>query len=495
MSGAIKYIPLTFVSSAAEKERLIRNTVLLRHFARESDGDVTLSHYIESTQYGFNASAKDSGTHRFVRISDITNGEIAWDTVPFCECDAPETYLLKRHDIVVARTGGTTGKSYMVSTPPEGSIYAGYLIRVRSNSETNPSFLSVFLNSYLYWSQITSLNRDEFRPSVNAEKLKELRLPRFDRALQDQIARLSNNPTDGADSSIRAELDAVLAKRNGHESIVAEIENQQSLLAKLKQAILQEAIQGNLTAGWRAAHPDVEPASQLLKRIQAEKSRLIAAKKLRPEKPLPKITADEIPFEIPKGWEWCRFGSYARFERGKFSARPRNDKRFFGGPYPFIQIGSLDSHGSVVTEATQTLNDAGLAVSKMFEAGTIAVAIVGGTIGNLGVLGRDMCFTDSVVGVRPSKLTCQDFILLMMRSKQPEIQSVAYQRAGQPNISLPNLTDILIPLPPLAEQAAIVARVEALMTTCRALESEIAASRTHAALLLQAVLKEAFAPA
>ena len=274
-----------------------------------------------------------------------------------------------------------------------------------------------------------------------------------------------------------------------------EITLQQSLLAKLKQAILQEAIQGKLTADWRGAHPDVEPASQLLHRIQAEKARLIAAKKLRPEKPLPQITSAEIPFEIPKDWEWCRFGSYARFERGKFSARPRNDKRFFGGPYPFIQIGSLDSHGSVVTEASQTLNDAGLAVSKMFEAGTIAVAIVGGTIGNLGVLGRDMCFTDSVVGVRPSKLTCQDFILLLMRSKQPEIQSVAYQRAGQPNISLPNLTDILIPLPPLAEQGAILERVEALMTTCRALEAEIEQARTHAAHLLQAVLKEAFAPA
>ena len=105
-----------------------------------------------------------------------------------------------------------------------------------------------------------------------------------------------------------------------------------------------------------------------------------------------------------------------------------------------------------------------------------------------------MCFTDSVVGVRPSKLTCQDFILLLMRSKQPEIQSVAYQRAGQPNISLPNLTDILIPLPPLAEQAAIVERVEKLMTTCRALEAVIEQARTHADHLLQAVLKEAFAP-
>ncbi len=92
-----------------------------------------------------------------------------------------------------------------------------------------------------------------------------------------------------------------------------EITHQQSLLAKLKQAILQEAIQGKLTADWRAAYPDVEPASQLLQRLQAEKARLIAAKKLRKEKPLPRITPAEIPFEIPKGWEWCRYGNLCEY--------------------------------------------------------------------------------------------------------------------------------------------------------------------------------------
>jgi len=88
-----------------------------------------------------------------------------------------------------------------------------------------------------------------------------------------------------------------------------EITHQQSLLAKLKQAVLQEAIQGKLTADWRADYPDVEHASQLLDRIQAEKDLLIATKRFRPEKPLPKVTASEIPFEIPEGWEWCRMGS------------------------------------------------------------------------------------------------------------------------------------------------------------------------------------------
>jgi type I restriction enzyme S subunit len=473
MSGVIKYIPLTFVSSSSEKERLIRNTVLLRHFASKADGNVTLSHYIESTQYGFNASAKDSGTHRFVRISDISNGEIAWDTVPFCECDDPETYLLKKHDIVVARTGGTTGKSYMVSTPPKGSIYAGYLIRVRANSETNPSFLSAFLNSYFYWSQITSLNRDEFRPSVNAEKLKELRLPKFDRAVQDQIVRLSNYPTDGADSSIRAELNAVLAKRNAHESIVAEIENQQSLLAKLKQAILQEAIQGKLTADWRAAHPDVEPASQLLHRIQAEKARLIAAKKLRPEKPLPNITPAEIPFEIPKGWEWCRATHPAYLI-------PDRDKKV-----PTSQILSAGKFPVV---------DQGKVLIRGFTDNAECLIELDGPIVLFGDHTREAKYIDFdfVVGADGVKLLRP--ILVSPKYYHLAISTVRIEAKNYAR-HFKFLKESFIPLPPLAEQAAIVERVEALMTTYRLLEAEIEHARTHAAHLIQAVLKEAFAPA
>ena len=97
--------------------------------------------------------------------------------------------------------------------------------------------------------------------------------------------------------------------RDGIATAQREITQQETLLAQLQQAILQEAIQGKLTADWRAAHPATEPARELLHRIQAEKSRLIAAKKLRPEKPLPKITPEEIPFKIPKSWEWCRLGA------------------------------------------------------------------------------------------------------------------------------------------------------------------------------------------
>ncbi len=89
----------------------------------------------------------------------------------------------------------------------------------------------------------------------------------------------------------------------------AELTYQQTLLKKLRQQILQEAIEGKLTADWRKRNPDVEPASELLKRIQAEKAQLIKDKKIKKQKPLPPIREKEKPFELPKGWNWCRLNS------------------------------------------------------------------------------------------------------------------------------------------------------------------------------------------
>lgn len=289
----------------------------------------------------------------------------------------------------------------------------------------------------------------------------------------------------------RIEARLISLKRT-NKTIGAELTYQQALLKILRQQILQAAIEGKLTVDWRAQNPDVEPASELLKRIAAEKAKLVRDKKIKAQKPLPPITDEEKPFELPLGWKWCRLGGYALFERGKFSIRPRNDPSCFGGEYPFIQIGSLDEAGSVVNDFRQTLNKKGFAASKLFENGTIAVAIVGGTIGNIGVLGRDMCFPDSMIGVRPDTMKNQDFILALLRYFQPAIKKAAYQMAGQPNIKLPTLNNLVCGLPPMEEQAAILVRVNKLLNYCDELETQVTQNQRHAEQLMQAVLKEAF---
>lgn len=276
-----------------------------------------------------------------------------------------------------------------------------------------------------------------------------------------------------------------------------ELNNQEKYISQLKQAILQEAISGQLTVEWRKqnpiqkGNPDTDAAA-LLAKIKAEKKQLIADGKLKKEKPLPEISPDEIPFSLPDSWVWCRFGEFATFERGRFSIRPRNDQSCFGGQYPFIQINSLSRNGDVITKYKQTLNEKGRSVSKEFPKGTLAIAIVGGTIGNLGVLGIDMCFTDSMVGIKPSGTRNQNFTLLLLRYKQPEIKKAAYQMAGQPNIKIPTLTELIIPLPPHAEQKAIDEKVDYLMKKIDQLEAQIKHRKQLAEDLMQTVLREAF---
>lgn len=252
-----------------------------------------------------------------------------------------------------------------------------------------------------------------------------------------------------------------------------EITHQQSLLAKLKQAVLQDAIQGKLTADWRAAHPDTEPASQLLLRIQAEKARLIATKKLRAEKPLSILTPTEIPFEVPNGWEWCRLGNILTFSSGDGLTAAQ----MAGGDIPVFGGNGINGHHNKANIETET----------------IVVGRVGANCGAVHKTPAKAWVTDNafITTFLESCLT-MDFLVLLL--KFLDLNHLSYD-GSQPVISGKRVYPLPTPLPPLAEQAAIVERVEALMTTFRALEAEIDHARTHASQLLQAVLKEAFAPA
>jgi type I restriction enzyme S subunit len=276
-----------------------------------------------------------------------------------------------------------------------------------------------------------------------------------------------------------------------------EITHQQSLLAKLKQAILQEAIQGKLTADWRAAHPDVEPASQLLHRIQAEKARLIAAKKLRPEKPLPKITPAEIPFEIPKGWEWCRYGGLCEY----VTSGSRGWQQFYSDSGAlFIRAQNIKTDKLLLDdEAFVDLPNKAEGTRARVLRNDILITITGGNLAKTAVVEDD--FEEAYVSQHIALTRLVDtglatwIHMALITDKGPRGTLLGYSRGDKPGLNLPNIRSVPIPLPPLAEQAAIVERVEALMTTCWALEAEIEHARTHAAHLLQAVLKEAFAPA
>ena len=114
-----------------------------------------LGNLSSSIQYGLSNSAQAQGTHRLLRITDIQDGKVEWKNVPFTTVDNAETYLLRKDDIVFARTGATVGKSFLITELPFESVYASYLIRIRLFDCISSSYLYQFFNSHCYWEQIT----------------------------------------------------------------------------------------------------------------------------------------------------------------------------------------------------------------------------------------------------------------------------------------------------------------------------------------------------
>ena len=145
----------------------------------------------ESIQYGHTASAVTSEEGpRFLRITDIQNGAVDWDQVPSCDIAQKEIpkYRLSEGDLVFARTGATTGKSYLIRKCPD-AVFASYLIRVRASKDVDPRYLALFFQSPDYWSQIEKGKRGIGQPNVNGKILGEVKLPLPPLHEQERIVR------------------------------------------------------------------------------------------------------------------------------------------------------------------------------------------------------------------------------------------------------------------------------------------------------------------
>ena len=140
---------------------------------------VRLEDYIFKPEYGYTASAThDAIGPKFLRITDIQNDRVDWKEVPYCECDenTKRKYLLVPGDIVIARIGATTGKAYLVNDSPE-SIFASYLIRVKTQSSLFSPFLSTYFRTQDYWRQIRQSKGGRLKGGVNIPILQNLKIP------------------------------------------------------------------------------------------------------------------------------------------------------------------------------------------------------------------------------------------------------------------------------------------------------------------------------
>ena len=203
---------------------------------------------VADTQYGYTESASSEAIGpKFLRITDIQNGIVNWDKVPYCRISEEELekYKLSIEDIVIARTGATTGKSYLIKDNIL-SVFASYLIRLKlKTKDVLSNFIYQFMQSQLYWTQITDFSKGIAQPGVNAQKLKEIKLllPTFPE--QTEIVRI---------------IDDLLVKEQQAKKLA---ENTFAKIDLIKKAILAHAFRGELGTN----NPADEPAVELLKRV------------------------------------------------------------------------------------------------------------------------------------------------------------------------------------------------------------------------------------
>ena len=231
----------------------------------------SIEQLVKSIQYGHTASAiMESVGPKFLRITDIQDGQVNWDTVPYCECSQEEhlKYHLEPGDIVFARTGATTGKSYLITDCPD-AVFASYLIRLRLSDLLDIKYLVLLLDSPIYWSQIMNVRKGSAQPGVNATVLATLHIPLPPLAEQKRIAR---------------DVDRRI-------SLVAELESmvETSLIRaeRLRQSILKRAFEGTLVS----QNPTDESAQALLERIHDEKEKVEQQGKQRERREIQQMSA------------------------------------------------------------------------------------------------------------------------------------------------------------------------------------------------------------
>ena len=425
----------------------------------------------ESIQYGYNAPAQENGRIKMVRISDIQDNSVMWETVPYCDIKEGEidAYLLKPNDILFARTGGTVGKSYLVQEIPEEAIYAGYLIRTRYSNQLCPQYLKYFMESELYWSQLREGTIATAQPNCNGKTLGNMLVP---------------IPPSHEQIRIVEKLNAVMAHVIEYGTIDSRSKHLNNIFPeRLKKSILQEAVQGKLVP----QDPNDEPAAVLLERIRAEKQKLIAEGKIKKNKHesiifrrdnshyekldgIERCIDDEIPFEIPETWCFCRLGTILYKLTDGTHSRPK----YVEAGVPFISVkdvssGMLDfsnckfiteiEHKELYKRCNPEYGD--ILLTKV---GTTGIPIIVNTTDEFSL------FVSVALLKFNQKLMNNEYLVYLINSPLVQKQAEENTRGvGNKNWVMRDISNTLIVIPPLNEQCRIVEKLKNTFNICNTL--------------------------
>ena len=239
-------------------------------------------------------------------------------------------------------------------------------------------------------------------------------------------------------------------------------------IQKLRGLILDLAVRGKLVP----QDPNDEPASELLKRIHAEKAKLIAEDKLKKDKLLVAITDDEKPFELPSGWEWAHLPDVTDYKVGKTPSTKSSDYwTDSNNGIKWVSIADLNHYG-VVTETTKKVTE--LAQKEVFKSELVPVGTIlmsfKLTLGKVSILAVPAFHNEAIISIYPSQAIDKSYLFKILPARANEGDSKSAIKGNTLNSE--SIAALLLPLPPLAEQHRIVAKVDELMALCDQLEQQ-----------------------
>ena len=431
--------------------------------------------------------------------------------------------LVERDNILFAMIG-SIGNPVIVDIEPNFSIKNVALIKYYKKELSVPMYILHFLE--FATKEFISNSDGAVQSFVSLTKLRSKELPLPPLAEQKAIVEIVNTLFKEVEALEKLTLERISLKEDFITSALRELStgdtpkewaylqkhfpafmNEERNIKKLRETILQLAVQGKLTANWRTCHPELAEGSHsakaLLASIKAEKEQLIKNKKIKKEKPLSAIAEDEIPYELPEGWEWCRFGDLVTFLNGyafKSSTYVPSSK------YQVIRLGNVKNDNFLIdTKEAYVPKTVGEdAIAYQLSTSDILTTLTGTKDK------RDYCYTCLVkpehlenrvlllnqrVGcIRAIDKGASELLNKFLKADAILDQLFATETgtANQGNIGSTAFKNLVFPLPPLAEQKAIVEKVNSLMALCNELETAVVASKANAEMLMQSVLREVF---
>lgn len=383
-----------------------------------------------------------------LRSGNIQKGKIDLSDVVRVKGDVPSSKMCHKGDLLICARNGSknlVGKAAIIQN--EGFSFGAFMAIFRSNLN---EYIYYFLSSPLFRSDFDGISTTTIN-QITQSNLRERLIPLPPLAEQQRIiSKLAQ---------ILPQLERLQADENKLHAM------QTAFPSRMKASLLQAAIEGKLTT----QDPKADgTASDLLKQIQTEKQRLIDAKEIKRERPLPAIVDEEKPFDIPDNWEWVRLSQIGEIISGG-TPKTTNLKYWQNGDIPWITPADMKNVSKYISKGARNITKAGLTSSsaRLMPKGSVLFSSRA-PIGYVAIAENEISTNQGFKSIVPFNFNLSEYLYFALMALANDIAKLGTGTTFK-EVSGATVSNILIPLPPLAEQERIVAKLDALLPKVQAL--------------------------